>query len=178
MIFFKLSFSVVLPCHVSFSNANSSEGGRVVPVWCVLVFGRHCCIHADVSPVWTSPKLNPTVRLSCVFVKDATYSSENSGAKTPKANMCPVVPSNDLGGLRVTVTQVFQKVPLTSLLLLRTIGFSQANLLVFLKTDSYRKRKEKNKKKKEAINKNGPWCWLATERRPESSGTSWVLPGI
>lgn len=63
-------------------------------------FHQCCCIHTDLSLEWTSPKLNPTVRLSCVFVKDAMYSSGNSRITIPKANMCPVIPSNDLGGLK------------------------------------------------------------------------------
>lgn len=65
----------VLPCHDSFSPVNPSEGVTVVvslqifpPIWCVFVFGLHC-IHTGMSPRRTLPKLNPTVQLSCVFVK-------------------------------------------------------------------------------------------------------------
>lgn len=65
----------VLPCHVSFLLRTLQRGVTVVvslqiflPIWCVFVFGLHC-IHTGMSPRRTLPKLNPTVQLSCVFVK-------------------------------------------------------------------------------------------------------------
>lgn len=101
LMFFYSPSVFVLSCHVSLS-----EGDRILVspqtfLCCVFFFfQQRCCIHTDLSLEWTSPKLNPTVRLSCVFVKDAMYSSGNSRITIPKANMCPVIPSNDFGGLQ------------------------------------------------------------------------------
>lgn len=151
--------SVVLPCHVSFLMQTPQKGGRIVvalqmflPMLCVFVFVRHCCIHTDVSPEWTWPKLNPTVRLSCVFVKDAMLSSEKKTKKTagrqllkPTRVLSYTVMTLVVSG--VTVTQVFQKVPTTSLSYSYGLGLTP----IFLsseKTDNEKKKIFKKNKKK------------------------------
>lgn len=85
------------------------------------------------------------------------YSSENSGVTTPKANMCPVLPSNDLGELRVMVTQVFQKVPTTPLFYSYELLVSLKPIFLSSQKLTVSKKEKKRTKKKEAINKNGPW---------------------
>ena len=153
-----VSFSSCFP----FFNANSSCRGKnrccspnVPPLFDVGFFLCVCFSVCTAVSTLTCPppqselhhKLNPSVRLSCVFVKDAVYSSEEKEKKKRKQrdNMCPVIHSNDLAGLRVTVTQVFQKVPTPPLPLSLSLSLSlslflslrslppNSNLLVFRK---------------------------------------------
>lgn len=134
-------------------------------------FGPHCCIHSDVSSVWTSPQTESCgVTELCVYERCSVFMWKQGGGTALLKPTCVLSnPAMTLVGFRVLVTQVFQKVPTTSLSpTLTDFWFPSSQSSRLPKINDKKKRT-----KKKAIHKDGPW-----KIRPESSGTSWVLPGI
>lgn len=111
-------------------------------IWCVFVFSWRC-IHTDLSPEWTSPKLNPTVWLRCAFMKGGVY-FRSSRLTTPKANMCAGISSNDLGGLKHYCHASLPESSLSLLPLKTLVSFKP----IFLSSEKLIKKKEQQKSHK------------------------------
>lgn len=144
--FFLLSFSC--SCFLSYANSSQKEEELLLLSKCSFLF---CVFLSSVDTVVSTlmcplselqPKLNPTVRLSCVFVKD---SRENSRITTPKANnvTCHTQQQWPWWSKGYSHASLPGRSQNLSLLLLWTLGLTP----IFLSSEKLTIKNKKNKKK-------------------------------